>query len=310
MRSRNEPGGIHLFDRGTGLHILIDEVKPRPEEWARVPRFLSIALTNACELDCPYCFAPKHGARLQYNSIMRWLEEFDDEGGLGVGFGGGEPTLYPRFAELCREIAIGTQLSVSFTTHGHWSKANLGEQLRGRVNFIRLSMDGMYATYEKFRGRSFQEFVLSLSRVRDTSRFGINFVVNDETVNHLGQAADFAMENGALEFLLLPEIPTARRSGPSPSTKAKFEDWVQQNWSYYPLRTSAISASQFDIPTAQAEDGRFAMDFVHIDAAGVLKSCAFDVSGVSLNQIPTVTEALAVLTDAQLTTTRSTGGIP
>jgi MoaA/NifB/PqqE/SkfB family radical SAM enzyme len=301
MRLRHEPGGIHVFDRATGLHILFDEVRTREDAWARVPRFLSIALTNACELHCPYCFAPKHGARLPYNSILHWLHEFDTQGGLGVGFGGGEPTLYPQFAELCHEVTTNTGLSVSFTTHGHWSNKGLGDRLRGSVNFIRLSMDGLYGTYEKLRGRSFQQFILALNRVRDTSQFGINFVVNDETVDQLEQAADFAIENGALEFLLLPEMPTPKRTGPSPSTKSSFETWVQQNWMKYPLRTSDTSIGHFDFPTVQAGDGRFAMDFAHIDASGRLKGCAFDGDGIALDTHQTLTEALAVLTHARPT---------
>jgi MoaA/NifB/PqqE/SkfB family radical SAM enzyme len=234
---------------------------------------------------------------------LKWLSEFDAEGGLGVGFGGGEPTLYPRFAELCHEVTTSTQLSVSFTTHGHWSNVGLGEQLRGGVNFIRLSMDGLYETYERLRGRSFQEFVLALKRVHDTSRFGINFVVNDDTVDQLEQAADFALENGAVEFLLLPEVPSVTRSGPSLSTKATFEAWVQQNWMNYPLRTSATSAGEFDFPTVQAEDGRLTMDFAHIDASGMLKRCAFDASGVALNTSQTLADALAALTNAPTPTT-------
>jgi hypothetical protein len=36
---------------------------------------------------------------------------------LGVGFGGGEPTLYPHLVELCHYAAQNTGLAVTLTIH-------------------------------------------------------------------------------------------------------------------------------------------------------------------------------------------------
>ena len=53
------PFGLHLFERKTALNILMGEVRLPPEQWARAPRRISVALTNACDLACPYCYAMK-----------------------------------------------------------------------------------------------------------------------------------------------------------------------------------------------------------------------------------------------------------
>jgi hypothetical protein len=83
--------GIHLFDRQSGTNILCDEVIVPPSLWSRCPRQVSIALTNACDLRCAFCYAPKISAGLDNTIVSRWLVELSDHGCLGVGFGGGDP---------------------------------------------------------------------------------------------------------------------------------------------------------------------------------------------------------------------------
>src|SRR5947208_772980 len=111
FKVRPGPSGVHLFNRSIGLNVLLDELAVPPECWSRAPRQVSIALTNACDLHCPYCFAPKHSACARFELVTRWLTELDENGTLGVGFGGGEPTLYRRFAELCLYATQNTGLA-------------------------------------------------------------------------------------------------------------------------------------------------------------------------------------------------------
>ena len=107
---RGGPAGLHVFNRTTGLNILSDEISVPAALWSRAPRHVSIALTNRCDLACAHCFAPKSRDELPYDTLTRWLSELDANGTLGVGFGGGEPTLYRRFSELCRHAARETTL--------------------------------------------------------------------------------------------------------------------------------------------------------------------------------------------------------
>src|SRR5690606_21584969 len=120
--------------------------------------------------------------------VTRWLAELDSNGTLGVGFGGGEPTLYPGFARLCQHAARDTQLSVTFTTHGHHIDEVMADELRGNVHFIRLSMDGVGQTYETIRRRSFDDLLARMKLVRTIASFGVNFVVNDHTLPDLDEA--------------------------------------------------------------------------------------------------------------------------
>ena len=92
------------------------------------------------------------------------------------------------------------------TTHGHRYNAALVDQLAGHVDFIRLSMDGIGPTYERLRGRPFAQFKEKMALVCATARFGINYVVNDDTLGDLPQAADFVFASGAEELFLLPQL--------------------------------------------------------------------------------------------------------
>jgi hypothetical protein len=37
-----------MFDRTSGLNILVDEISVPPENWSVAPRYVSFALTNSC----------------------------------------------------------------------------------------------------------------------------------------------------------------------------------------------------------------------------------------------------------------------
>lgn len=296
MKVRHGPMGVHMFDRTSGLNILVDEISVPPENWSVAPRYVSFALTNSCELDCSYCFAPKFSARLPFASVKLWARELDSEGCLGVGFGGGEPTLYPGFADLCRELHRETKLAITMTTHGHRFSLGLANQLAGFVDFIRLSMDGVGSTYERMRGRPFAAFKDKLRVVRDTTRFGINYVVNDDTIDDLAAAADFAFANGAEELLLLPETGPDSVPAICPNTLRRLSDWARENHSRCRLATSAHCGVLMDVPILPVSDPEHAShEFMHVDASGILKLSAFTQAGIPLGDSRSIIDSVRQL---------------
>lgn len=114
LKVRGGPDGLYLFDRNMGINILLDEIEVPQACWAATPRQVSIALTNVCDLHCPFCYAPKHLGKLNAAKLVAWLDELDRNSTVGVGFGGGEPTLYPQLAEMCQYAAQKT----GFAVHG------------------------------------------------------------------------------------------------------------------------------------------------------------------------------------------------
>lgn len=307
MKLRFGYSGGHLFDRKSGLNILLDEISVDRSKWSLAPRYVSIALTNACELACPYCYASKAPARLSPKAVVGWARELDQAGCFGLGFGGGEPTLFPGFVDLCRDVHETTELAVTMTTHGHRFNRSLVDGLTGNVEFIRLSMDGIGPTYERLRGRPFAVFKEKLLLVKATARFGINYVVNNETIGDLARAADFAFENTAEELLLLPELTPDGRNCLSNDVIESLSAWVQANYHHCRLATSAQGSQCIDAPILMTNSPLHgSYDFVHIDAQSNLKASAFTASGVKLDDEDSIIEAIERLRHSEKSQNRET----
>ena len=216
---------------------------------------------------------------MDVDTVVAWSIELDKGGCLGVGFGGGEPTLHPQFAHLCQRVATETQLAVSFTTHGHRITEELVDQIKGAVHFIRVSMDGAGETYERIRGRNFVTLLDKLRLVRAIAPFGVNYVVNAETIRDLDAAAAVAFEHGAFEMLLLPERPVAGAGGIDSASSKALTRWIQGN-AQYRLAISD-SAPTDGIPIANPfRDESGVTAYAHVDASGRLRISSFSADGV------------------------------
>jgi sulfatase maturation enzyme AslB (radical SAM superfamily) len=67
--------GIHFFDRKTGLNILFDEITVPVDRFSLAPKYVSIALTNICNLKCSHCYAPKSSDSLDFELLKIWLKD-------------------------------------------------------------------------------------------------------------------------------------------------------------------------------------------------------------------------------------------
>jgi len=283
LKVRVGPAGLHFFNRTTGINILVDEIRPPSHLWSTAPRQVSIALTNACDLECPHCYAPKNPAMLAFDRLTSWLADLDAKGCIGVGFGGGEPTLYPRLTELCSYVARKTNLAVTMTTHAHRLSNQLLNELAGNLHFVRVSMDGVGPTYESIRSCPFDALLERITALTRVVRFGINFVVNSKTVGDLDAAIQLATDLGASEFLLLPEAPVGRGVGIDNETTITLQKWVNGYRGSVPLVVSEGGAE--GLPTCNplnAEMGLAA--FAHIDASGIIKRTSYDTSGILIRE--------------------------
>ena len=283
LKVRIGPAGLNIFNRVTGTNILFDEIISPISKWSAAPRQVSIALTNACDLVCPHCYAPKNSAILALNKLVGWLDELDANGCVGIGFGGGEPTLYPQLVEICSYAASETNLAVTMTTHAHRLNDDLLDKLAGSLHFVRISMDGIGNTYESIRCRSFDTLLERISTLSHITHFGINYVVNSKTIGDLDAAVRLAADLGASEFLLLPEEPIGRGSGIDSETTTILRNWVHRYCGSVPLSISEGNAD--GLPTCDplsAETGLAA--FAHIDASATMKKTSYDSSGILIGE--------------------------
>ncbi|MGF6639977.1 radical SAM protein [Paraburkholderia sp. MM6662-R1] len=279
MKYRNGPDGLHIFDRKTGFNALFDEVRIPRERWSNAPRHVSVALTNLCDLHCAYCYAPKHRAVLDVDVVGRWLSELDAAGCLGVGFGGGEPTLHPAFAQICESAARNTALAVTFTTHGQRLVPPLLDRLAGNVHFIRISVDGVSGTYERLRGRPFEALRQRLRDALQIAPVGINVVVNQDTIGELDAIAALAEEVAASELLLLPQQATPTVSAIDASLKHQLESWI--NAARPRVRLAISEAGSEGMPTCDPLPNEKGLrSYAHIDASGFARQNSYAKEGI------------------------------
>ena len=281
MKFRIGPNGVHLFDRLSGLNVLLDELRPEEAVWSTSPRQVSIALTNVCDLHCAYCYAPKHKASLHADQVLGWLKELDTEGCLGIGFGGGEPTLHPDFVDICKRAAGETQLAVTFTTHGHRLTPQLVERLKGSIHFARISVDGVGRNYEELRGKPFASLLRGMESIATLSPFGINVVVNERTVTELDAMSELAEMVGASELLLLPQQATTAVASMDGVVGRALQDWVSNYRGKVRLAVSEAGAS--GLPTCDPlPDERGLQAYAHIDASGLLRTSSYSPAGAKI----------------------------
>ena len=153
--------------------------------------------------------------------------------------------------------------------------------LSGSVHFVRVSMDGIGATYEALRGRPFESFRCRLDTLHQLAPFGINFVVNARTLPDLDAASVLADEVGAAEFLLLPEQPVRGRGGIDDHTTQELHRWVGTYRGTVPLTISEAGGD--GLPVINPLPGETGLRaYAHIDATGVIKRSSFDDRGVAI----------------------------
>ena len=284
MKLRLGPNGFHLFDRSSGLNVLLDEMHPTEASWSKSPRQVSIALTNVCDLRCRYCYAPKHKASLHTDSVIRWLKELDSEGSLGIGFGGGEPTLHPDFVNICKRVAGETQLAVTFTTHGHRLTPKLVESLKGSIHFARISIDGVGNTYERQREKPFAHLLRCVDLIASLSPFGINVVINEHTVTELDALSELAHKVGASELLLLPQQATIMVPNIDGVVDQALQEWVFNYKGKVRLAVSEAGAS--GLPTCDPlPNERGLQAYAHIDASGMLRASSYSPIGTKIGDV-------------------------
>jgi len=132
------------------------------------PVNLELDLIDACTLSCPQCLRspdllPKYkdflgrGSRLEYDQIVRLLDEGQRYGLPSVNIGGsGEPMLHPDFLKICRTIMEHDILELRIISNGTrlTEETSLG-LIEQQVHFLSISIDAASAdTYGRVRGKS------------------------------------------------------------------------------------------------------------------------------------------------------------
>lgn len=192
MRALELDGEVLLFDRLTGTNVLVANETTRALR-RRAPRMLQVALTNACDKSCSFCYRPLDAkSRWTFDQLVELARFCDEWGVLEIAFGGGEPTLFPRFAELLRAIWSETGMCPSFTTHGKRLDADFLRRIRGAYGQLQVSV------YDEDDTGAIIDLL-----VAERARFGLNYLVTPARVRTLEADVVSFVERGVSDMLFL-----------------------------------------------------------------------------------------------------------
>ncbi|MBA3531470.1 MAG: radical SAM protein [Ardenticatenales bacterium] len=274
-------GKLLLFERNTGLNALLEG-----EETAHLhrlaPRTLLVAVTNACNLKCPFCYRPPEARSLwRYDSLMTFCEEAAAWGVLEVAFGGGEPMLFPRWGEFICELYERTPLAINFTTNGTLLTEPFLKQIAGRYGQIRLSL---------YEDNAWAETVALL--VRCGARFGVNWLITPAALRTIEKTFAQLLSLGVRDVLFLSykgnEFPEMHLS---PDEARRFAAFLQR------AHTALGGAVQLKLDVCWGEslagvpslfgtgDCAAADDFLSITSDRQVKPCSFHEVAVPFETI-------------------------
>lgn len=268
-------GELLLFHRDSGLNVLLDG-----EETAHLrriaPRTLLIAVTNACDLTCPFCYRDLQSRSLwRYDSLLRFCQEADEWGVLEVAFGGGEPMLFPRWAEFINELYDTTQLCVNFTTNGTRLTTDFLHQIEGKYGNIRLSL---------YVDNHWEDSIRLL--VEHGARFGVNWLITPAELPGLEAKFLHLLGMGVRDFLLISYKGTDRSLHVQPEHYPILSETVRKLY----IATSSLAQIKLDVcwgdilpevPRLFQEDDCNAGDgYLSITSDKRVKACSFMGEGL------------------------------
>jgi MoaA/NifB/PqqE/SkfB family radical SAM enzyme len=179
------------------------------------PGVLQVHPTQACNLRCRHCYSssgPEEHAGLSVAALRDTIADAAAEGYVALSVSGGEPLLYPGLTDLLVE-ARQRGLAISVTTNGTLLDARRLDFLRGRVDLLSISLDGVPESHDRMRASegAFAAMEGRLEGVREAGLpFGFLFTLTRTNAHELGWLADFAAGQGARHLQIQPLAETGR----------------------------------------------------------------------------------------------------
>jgi len=195
------------FVRGEGL-------PKRPEPPTERVFNAWVHVTNACNLDCPYCYVEKDPHVLSEDTAQALIDAFVATATqsrverIHVRYAGGEPMLrfafIQRFTARAREALgkVGARLSAAILTNGTVVPEGAATWLRDHDVSVSVSMDGLETVQDAMRparggGGSFDRLLLGLDRLQAGGvRPYMLATVSATNLEHMPELTRFFLERG------------------------------------------------------------------------------------------------------------------
>jgi MoaA/NifB/PqqE/SkfB family radical SAM enzyme len=212
---------------------------------------LMLHLTGQCNLECRHCYmegSPRRRERLPFD----WIEQSVRAApSLGIGslfLTGGEPLMYPRFADIATIAAQVEGLSTTVCTNATFVREREAKLLAKLGFEVHVSIDGMPGYHDAFRAMegAFHQAERGIGLLVDAGvPVEIVTTISRENFDQFDEIAAWALEAGARKLLVQPLLDLGRGS------EIKSQQLTSEQLNILILKTSdAGNASQGRMATS------------------------------------------------------------
>ena len=167
------------------------------------PSSVDLQLLGACNLECPFCFGPRHEIKaMPTRETKRLLRVITQQGAERVVLTGGEPTLIRDLPSILR-YAKALGLATIVSSNGLLVKKRM-DQIMPHIDWLGLPLDGDSCEVNQFlrKGHSshFQIVLETIPLLRahyPHVSIKLGTVVTRVNKNHIKGIADLVVQNGA-----------------------------------------------------------------------------------------------------------------
>lgn len=249
----------------------------------KVPVSVQIQLTDRCNLRCEFCYNSlvHKEAELSFDEVCDILDQIRALGTLYVCLTGGEPTLHPRFFDICREIkARGFALEM-ITNGTLMCEAHYDFLAEVKPRYVAISVHGMNADSHERLTRTPESFARTMHSIKNLHERGVKVEIrvpvtryNQSEVEELVAFADGLGINYRIDCNISHrEDFDDSSSGPRMDTDGIREfrvlDWMRRLKKSGPVDLTGNLVEQIDGNHLCAAGNTYA----YIDSVGVLHPC-------------------------------------
>lgn len=154
-------------------------------------------VTQSCDLHCKHCYDRSDRSAMRLEDGIRVLDDFRDfcrerQVRGQISFSGGNPLLYPRFAELYR--AAAERGFVTAILGNPATKGQIEELIRIQMpSFFQVSLEGLEVHNDNVRGRGhFERIIAFLSILRELGVYSmVMLTLTEDNIDQVIPLAEF-----------------------------------------------------------------------------------------------------------------------
>ena len=109
------------------------------------PAYIDLSVTNACNLNCLYCYAeagPNNNIYMPYETVKKLLDEIEESGVSYIRIAGGEPLVHPEINKILNLVG-GAKMLSSMSTNAINIDSKMAKTIaQSGLDWVVVSLDG------------------------------------------------------------------------------------------------------------------------------------------------------------------------